>query len=143
MTLETNLLERFPACYRTLGDTLFRRLAVSVEPGLAPEGFADFLAVKSLEFDLPPYIAQLAELELAYYQVRYAPESLPEKPDRLLLNPSLRLVPLAWRNVTPLLFPLQEHAEPLSRARNSCSSGVTPLNVALESKSRTVMIYWC
>jgi len=55
-------------------------------------------------FHLPPYVAELARLELALFQMRETGfTAIPSQIDQLTVNPTLQLLQLSWRNLLSLL----------------------------------------
>lgn len=68
---------------------------------MEPAGFPDALQQMG-EPGLPPFLTGLAQIELARYEVSVA--ALPVVSEvALILNPTLQIVPVSWKNLVPLL----------------------------------------
>jgi len=93
----------FPACFSCLDLRQQQQLAENGET-FAPEDFPATMAKLQESFHLPPYVAELARLELAFFQVRETgAAAMPAQVDRLTINPTLQLLQLGWKNLLSLL----------------------------------------
>jgi len=68
-----------------------------------PEAFPNLMMLQRDEFRLPEYLAELARLEWTLYQVKTAGPEIPSQVDQLILNPTLQLLQLSWKNLPALL----------------------------------------
>jgi selenobiotic family peptide radical SAM maturase len=93
------LAEAYPLCRAVLGTRTWRRLTQNID--IDPAGFPDFLEHRGGP-GLPPFLAGLARIEYARLTTRAAATPHPAT-DAIMLNPTLQLTPVSWKNLA-LLF---------------------------------------
>jgi len=93
----------YPHCRRILGKQTWGRIlaasAADSEPGALPE----FLQQWQQELDLPPFIADLARIERACHDVKKDKHVATPHVSQTTLNPTLKIVPVAWKNLLTLM----------------------------------------
>jgi selenobiotic family peptide radical SAM maturase len=98
-----SLAEIFPACHRILAPADWSQL---VEEPNAAEQWASLPALiraRSAELELPPYLEELAALEVAIETGRELGGQLPDRVTKKILNPSLRILHFNWQGLTRAL----------------------------------------
>lgn len=98
----------FPACKRTLGPTLWGKAIASLR-GQKPEAFPETLTFTALAKLTPPFIQDLAALELAMYRVKQTPAHAATL-QAITVNPALELLSLSWQGLPKLI---SENAAPV------------------------------
>jgi selenobiotic family peptide radical SAM maturase len=93
----------YPACRAALGRKDFDRLLAALDRGTSWEQFPEEAARLGEELGLPGYLAELAQLERA--KVLAGSMEPPGPATRLMVNPTLQLVPLSWQGLPALLEP--------------------------------------
>lgn len=88
----------FPTCKRLLSPVLWETASVALNDG-PPESFPEVLGAMD---GLPPFIHDLATLELALVRVNLTPDQT-EPGHAISVNPALELLPLSWQGL-PKLF---------------------------------------
>jgi selenobiotic family peptide radical SAM maturase len=95
----------FPVCFSLL--TAEQRRQLPAGPDSAshpPDQCMDTLAAWQAKGQVPPYLAELARLEHACYQVRQqGATSMPAEVAQVVVNPTLHLLRLAWQRLPALL----------------------------------------
>ncbi|MEN8142510.1 MAG: thio(seleno)oxazole modification radical SAM maturase SbtM [Thermodesulfobacteriota bacterium] len=93
----------YPVCLRLLGDKaggpgteVFSELDFS-------ENFPQLLSSLIEKHGLPPFLPELARLELASHQVGEAGDDIPGEVSSHQMNPTLQIVQLGWCNLSRLL----------------------------------------
>lgn len=106
----SNLQEIFPVCRRLLDPDMWLRLTGPSKPGADPESFSETLARRAAELNLPPYLPDLARIELA---IRHALTKLDETDatgDNLRANPTLSLIDTGWLGLPAIFRPGNQDA---------------------------------
>ncbi|HHO48966.1 MAG TPA: selenobiotic family peptide radical SAM maturase [Desulfobacteraceae bacterium] len=102
----------FPACRRIIRpeawDALLHTLA---EDSVPEEALPNLIAGRLAEDDLPPFVADLAAVEARLHQCAGLREELPEPGDAIIVNPTLSLLRVGWRNL-PKIIERKEPAAP-------------------------------
>lgn len=83
------------------------QLAGPLPPALPPADFPDYLAAHPHDHAGHPYLPDLAALELARYQLTTAPPSLSTSVHEFTINPTVRVLEVAWTNLPEFL---QDHS---------------------------------
>src|SRR5271169_7034695 len=106
----------YKACISLIGEESWDRTIASC--GLAPSADAipEILALSINSQGLPPFVSELARLELAMARINTA--EIPSGAGALDVNPALEVVPLGWKHLLTLT------------AKNREASGERPLPVA-------------
>jgi selenobiotic family peptide radical SAM maturase len=93
----------FSTCRRILGRKTWGRILAVLENNLRPELFADTLLSVKNEYNLPDFIDDLARVEWIRHQTQNE-KSRPDIPlEKICVNPTLTLVPVAWKHLPDLL----------------------------------------
>ncbi|MCE5311587.1 MAG: selenobiotic family peptide radical SAM maturase [Nitrospiraceae bacterium] len=113
---EARFKEIFPATRKVLSDKLWIGLTGGLAEDAVPEEFLESLK-KSADSGTgaPGYAPDLAAIELAVYRSRNASFFASENSSqtkKFSLNPTLNLVPVAWRNLPLLLSDAREDCVP-------------------------------
>ncbi len=74
-----------------------------VEAGRSPEDFPGFLAETSLASGCPPFLFDLTRLEWGLYQASLGSAESDPDPDRVIVNPALRLMQFSYKNLVHLV----------------------------------------
>ena len=96
---KSELAAIYPRC-RTLFDHDTWQQIVS-SPGLnhKPENFLEIVGSYSPHARLPEFVAELARLEWNISQVKEKNISMPDNPEEIVINPTLLLLELQWKNL--------------------------------------------
>ncbi len=98
-----NILENYPFCRRFLDPKVLETAAEAFPWGeIHLRDVPDLLASLINDLDLPPFLPELARLELAIHQVDSAPPIPDPEVDEPQINPTLKSIELAWRNLLNL-----------------------------------------
>ena len=89
---------------------VWERFKIETEAVNGPEAFSELLGRFSFGADTPAFLLDLARLEWAVFQAEQ-PADQPD-PDDLVVNSTLQLLPLAFRNLTSYFDGPQEKVEP-------------------------------
>lgn len=96
--------EIFPACRKVLHDPQWQEFLALLKPAANREELARLLADSAVTVDgSPPYLSDLARLELAFYNACQEKTSLPATVEEITVNPSLQLFQVSWSDLPPLL----------------------------------------
>ena len=99
-----NCTEIFPACKRLLGDGQWQEFLALLPPAVNPAELSGLFAGPAFALPgAPPYLPELARLELALYRARQERSALPTMVEHLTVNPSLQLFESSWGGLPPLL----------------------------------------
>ena len=99
-----NCTEIFPACRRVLAESQWQEFLAFLTPALSPAELAHLLADPALALPgAPPYLSDLARLELALYRTRHAGAALPVTVAQHTVNPSLQWIASLWCGLPQLL----------------------------------------
>jgi len=100
--LPEKVFKIYPLCLQFLGEHI-GELGMEVLSQLGTfEDFPEFIALISEQHDLPPFLSELARLELADHQVGTGDVEIPSEVLVYALNPTLQIVQLGWRHLTRL-----------------------------------------
>jgi selenobiotic family peptide radical SAM maturase len=93
----------FPACFSFLDHRQQRLIAEHAE-AFTPDDFSSTIAKLQVRCQLPPYICDLARLELAFFHMQQKGVTvIPPLVDQMTVNPALQLLKLSWKNLLSLL----------------------------------------
>lgn len=99
-----NKTEIFPACRRLLDNPHWREFLALFPPAVDLAAWDGLLSVSALALPgAPPYLSDLARLELSLYKARQERGSLPPMVEQLTVNPSLQLLASSWAGLVELL----------------------------------------
>ena len=88
----------YPKCRSLLEIDLWRGLTDFPELDLNPEQFPQILE-RNKGGQVPEFLPNLAQIELALYQMRSKPDLIPEEVTQLTINPTLNIIELTWKNL--------------------------------------------
>ena len=91
----------FPACSALLAETQWRESLALLDGEPTADRLAALLAPLASNRQLPPYLPELANLELALYRKRGTTWQ-PATVDRLIVNPTFELLRHSWRGLAEL-----------------------------------------
>jgi selenobiotic family peptide radical SAM maturase len=94
----------YPACRALLGASQWDRLAAQHAAAIADQALSAALE-RAAGDGYPGFLSSLARLDEAGAHVQAGAALLPQEPERPLINPTLRIVDLPWKNLAPLLDP--------------------------------------
>lgn len=89
----------FPICRAILGCKAWNGIVEGHD--IDPAGLPEYLEHRGVP-GIPPFLPGLARVELSRHQAATA-DTIPPATNSLILNPSLHLIPVAWKNLVPLL----------------------------------------
>jgi selenobiotic family peptide radical SAM maturase len=93
----------FTNCRRTLGKETWGRVLAALDEDSEPQAFHDILLSLKNAFDLPDFIVDLARLEWALYRAKEDKTSVHQPYETVMVNPTLTLVPVSWKNLVTLI----------------------------------------
>ena len=102
-TKDKRFQEIFSACRRILGNPTWKNILATLDSDADPESFPDELKNLRSTYGLPNYIDDLARIEYARYQLKDQTDLNTNTIDTFRVNPMLKLVPVAWRNLVALV----------------------------------------
>lgn len=77
----------------------------TLDADVGPQTFPATLRCLETDVELPKFIADLARLEWILHQTREGPRPPAQAPETITVNPSLTLVPVAWKNLASVIKP--------------------------------------
>jgi len=95
--------EIFVTCRRILGKSIWENILASLDAEALPEFFPVELKTLRSSHGLPDYIDDVARIEYARYHIQAQSTPSGNMIDTLSVNPMLKLVPVAWRNLVALI----------------------------------------
>ncbi|MCJ7615638.1 MAG: thio(seleno)oxazole modification radical SAM maturase SbtM [Desulfobacterales bacterium] len=98
-----NFQKIFTNCRRTLGKETWGRVLAALDEDSEPQVFHDILLSLKNAFDLPDFIVDLARLEWALYRAKEDKTSVHQPYETVIVNPTLTLVPVSWKNLVTLI----------------------------------------
>lgn len=93
----------YPTCRANVGSNVWYRLIDLSAQDPTPEAFPHLITLQRDELDLPEYLAELARLEWAIHQVKTEGPKIPSTVEQLILNPTVQLLQLSWKNLPAML----------------------------------------
>ena len=97
--LPEGILKIYPLCCQFLGEKA-EGLGTEVFSQLdSNHDFPKLISSLVEKYDLPPYLPELARLELAIHQNKANDFNIPAEVSTYLINPSLQMIQLNWRNL--------------------------------------------
>ena len=97
--------EAYPLCFSFVGAGAADKLCSG--RGVNPKAFPEVLARRGEALGLPDFLPELARLEQGLQKIASARIPRPEEVDRWMVNPSLQLLQVSWKNL-PGLFQGEE-----------------------------------
>jgi selenobiotic family peptide radical SAM maturase len=114
--LKKDLGDIYPVCRALLGPTLWERIQEEIGASNQVEALPDTLSRDRGRPEIPDYLPDLARLERALFSAGMA--EVPSQVESLCLNPTVRLVQIAWKNLPCYFNPTQERDLPLPEPGN-------------------------
>lgn len=102
-SLQEELVKIYSRCRDVLGPGVWERIVESHRADLTPERFAAFLAREARQLNLPAYLPELAKLEWVVHSVNTQDKDIPQPICQVIVNPTLQLIQLGWRDLASLL----------------------------------------
>jgi selenobiotic family peptide radical SAM maturase len=93
----------YPVCRSRVTLEEWETLKTRMEDGKLAEDFPGLLAEASPAGDLPGFLPDLARLEYARYQAGSGLMEEDPDPDRIIINPTLRLLPLSFHHLASMV----------------------------------------
>ncbi|MEF9438683.1 MAG: hypothetical protein L0922_08115, partial [Candidatus Mariimomonas ferrooxydans] len=105
-------LERiYPACRKILGPDAWKRIISACVADLKPETFSDTLSLQVGSPGAQAFFPELARLEWTFHKAKEEGK-IPAVIDRIILNPTVHLLKLSWKNLTSFIHQ-EKNREPL------------------------------
>jgi len=99
--------ERYRACRAVLGETAWARLSTQWTSAVA-EGSLSTALLKIAKAEIPEFLPDLALLEESHYSVKVKKDAVLKDVDRTIVNPTIQIIELSWKNLAPFLVPDQD-----------------------------------
>jgi selenobiotic family peptide radical SAM maturase len=93
----------YPVCCELLGPKTWGQIVRACTPDRRPEQIPDLLEQHCGRTGVPEFLPALARLEGVLYQVMTEGDGLPSGVDQLMLNPTIQVLKLPWRNLPSLV----------------------------------------
>lgn len=93
----------YPLCRSRVTFEDWETLKAQMEAGRALEDFPGFLAETLPAGDRSDFLPDLARLEWTFYQAGSGPVADDPDPDRVIINPTLRLLPLSFKHLASMV----------------------------------------
>ena len=93
----------YPVCRELLGPKTWGQIVRACTPEQGPEQIPDLLEQQRGRTGVPEFLPALARLERVLYQVMTEEDGLPSGVDQLMLNPTIQVLQLPWRNLPSLV----------------------------------------
>lgn len=94
------LEDTYPICRLVVGPDTWDRIVARCQACPEAKTFPDTLTPLIDDLHLPGYLADLARLERAVFQVTAGDRDLPSQVEELSVNPALQLLHLSWKHLT-------------------------------------------
>jgi selenobiotic family peptide radical SAM maturase len=95
------LEKSFPACRSVLDANTWDRIVTTCDSD--PEAFPEAVALHTGDPAIPDFLGELARVERAVNKVTNGEEQISLEVNQLEVNPTLQLLQLSWKNLTPIL----------------------------------------
>jgi selenobiotic family peptide radical SAM maturase len=109
---EDNFQCIFSSCRRILGKKTWGRIQAVLGKDIAPQTFVDKLSFLKKKLSLPDFIDDLARIEWIWHQAENQALSLDSLPEEIVVNPSLTLTPVSWKNLPVFIKPNKQNNVP-------------------------------
>ena len=93
----------YPVCRVLLGPKAWDRLVSACTPDQGPEQIPDLLELHAGETSTSAFLPSLARLERALHQVMLEGDRVPADVDQLMLNPTIHVLQLPWKEIPALV----------------------------------------
>jgi selenobiotic family peptide radical SAM maturase len=97
------LEESYPRCRTLFAGTVWSCILEEYLGQRVDRPFPDFLSARTDQFELPPFLPDLARLEEAVVRARTAETPSYSNLTQVTVNPSLQLIHLSWKNLSQLV----------------------------------------
>jgi selenobiotic family peptide radical SAM maturase len=105
-----NLKDIYPQCRKLLDAETWKGLCDSAELIEKPQLFSKKIEECTGDLDLPDFLPDLAQLELALHRLKKGDKEIPERVEEIDVNPTLQLLELKSKNLAALVDP--DHGNP-------------------------------
>ncbi len=102
---EERLEKIYPNCRAILDPSAWKRIVDAFGLNSKPDTFWEILARQVDDLNLPAYLPELARLEWIIHNVDRQNNDVLPQVDQVVVNPTLQLVELSWKNLISLLGP--------------------------------------
>lgn len=106
----------YPGCRSILGLEAWKRFLKGQGGTSEPASFPDRLALRLGELGFPSFLPELARLEWRLHNLPLLDRTFPQNIAQLMVNPTLQLLGLSWRNLTAILHPEGDGPAPIPDA---------------------------
>ncbi len=89
----------FPGCRALLDPKAWRAVTSTCRADETPDRFLEEVRIRGRRIGAPGFLPELARLEWYVRKVHEEELALPDDPDETILNPSLHLLELRWKNL--------------------------------------------
>ncbi|MEN8135097.1 MAG: thio(seleno)oxazole modification radical SAM maturase SbtM [Thermodesulfobacteriota bacterium] len=96
------IFKHYPSCRRFMGEKILELAAGAFAATTAPNDVPQILLSLAEELHLPPFLPDLARLELLIYQIESCSAVLPNDISGHQINPTLQTIELSWRHLLSL-----------------------------------------
>jgi selenobiotic family peptide radical SAM maturase len=96
--------DRYRACRCVLGKAAWARLSANWSGAIA-EGSLSTALLHSPQEEIPGFLSDLARIEEACYSSSEKKESIPRDVDQTIVNPTIQIIELSWKDLTGFLNP--------------------------------------
>ena len=104
MTKDNQFLgNMYPACRRIIQAETWQAIVDELPQDFDPETFSAFLARRLSQYNLPPYLPDLADIEVLLHHLTVRQEPVNFHPDSLCVNPTLSLIKVGWQGLPSLI----------------------------------------
>ena len=93
----------YPVCRSLLDQETWDQIVTACAADQRPEKAPDLLEQHVMKAGVPAFLPALARLEWARHQVMMTGEGVPSDVDQLMLNPTIQVLQLPWRNLPPFI----------------------------------------
>ena len=93
----------YPLCRSILDSETWDRIIVECDLNAEPETFLNKLLFRTDDVGFPEFLPELARLELTINKVIKGETEIPLEPDQPVINPTLQLLQLSWKNLVSIL----------------------------------------
>ena len=96
---KSDLAAIYPRCRSLVDPDIWQQIISSYDLNNKPENFPEIIASYDPHARLPEFLAELARLEWNVFRVKENSVSLPGDSEEMIINPTLILLELRWKNL--------------------------------------------
>lgn len=93
----------YPASRRQMEPETWQDLLAALPADHGPEALPGIIACRHGDFNLPPWLADLAAIEERMHHCARQPEEMTAPADRIRVNPTLSVLKVGWRNLPAII----------------------------------------